>query len=83
MLAGTVSTAIKDALRLHPVPDDPAAAVRAGGRQGVDSTFKTIEDMRLAIDPYFETFIIHIPTYFAPHVIPLLIHDLPLSVIML
>ena len=83
VLAGTVSTAIKNAVRLHAVPDDPATAVRAGGRQGVNGTFETIEDMRLTIDPHFETFVIHIPTYFTPHVIPLLIHNLPLSLIRL
>ena len=83
VLAGTVSTAIKNAVRLHAVPDDPAAAVRAGRRQGVNGTFETIEDMRLTIDPHFETFIIYIPTYFTPHVIPLLIHNLPLSLIRL
>jgi hypothetical protein len=76
-----MGTAIKDAFRLHAVTDDPAAAMRAGWRQGVDRTFEAIEDMRLTSNPHFKTFIVHIPTYFTSHVIPLLIHYLPLSLI--
>lgn len=79
MLAGTMSTAIEDTIGFHAVTDDPATAVRAGGRQGVDGTFEAIEDMRLAVDPDFKTFVVHIPTDFTSLVILHLIHDLPLS----
>ena len=78
MLAGTVSTAIKHTLRLHSVADDPAAAMGAGRRQGVDGTFEAIEDMRLTVDPNFKAFIVHIPTDFTSPGILLSIHDLPL-----
>jgi hypothetical protein len=74
-----MGTAVKDAFRLHAMTDDAAAAMRAGWRQGMDRAFETIEDMRLTSNPHFKTFIVHIPTYFTSHVIPLLIHDFPLS----
>lgn len=79
MLARAVSTAIKDPVCFHAVADNPAAAMGAGWRQGVDGTFETIEDMRFVPDPYLKTLVVHVPAYFASHIIPLLIHDLPLS----
>jgi hypothetical protein len=74
VLAGTVGTTIKDTLSLHAVTDDPAAAMGTGWCQGMDGAFKTIEDMRLAIDPHFKALIVHVPAYFTSHIIPLLIH---------
>jgi hypothetical protein len=74
MLAGAVGTAVKDSICLHAVPDDPTAAVRTGGRQGVNSTFKAIENMRLTTYPHFKTFIVHVTAYFTALIIPLLIH---------
>jgi hypothetical protein len=79
MLAGTVSTAVKDTLRLHAMTDDPAATVRAGWRQCLDGTFEAIEDMRLTTHSHFKTFVIHIPAYFTSLIVPLLIHYFPLS----
>jgi hypothetical protein len=81
VLAGTVSAAVKDTLRFHAMPDNPAVTMRAGWRQGMDRTFETVEDMRLTSDSHFKTFVVHIPTYFTSHIIPLLIHYLPLSLI--
>jgi hypothetical protein len=81
MLAGAMRTAIKDPIGLHAMPDDTAAAMGAGGRQGVDRALETIKDMRLTIDPYFKAFVVHIPTNFASHPVPFLIHHLPLSLI--
>jgi len=75
MLTGAVGTAIKDALRLHPVTDDPAATMGTGWGQGMDRAFETIKDMGFAVDPHFEAFIIHVATYFTSLVIPLLIHN--------
>ena len=80
MLAGTVSTAIEYPVRFHAVTDNPAAAMGAGWRQGVDGTFETIEHMRLTIDPHFKTLIVHVSAYFTSPIIPLLVHHLPLSV---
>jgi len=79
VLAGTVSTTIEHPVRFHAVANNPTAAVGAGWRQGVDGAFETIEDMRLTIDPHFKTFVVHVPAYFTSHIIPLLIHHLPLS----
>jgi hypothetical protein len=81
MLAGTMCTAVKDAIRLHAMTDDPAAAVRAGWRQCMDRTFKAIEDMRLTVDEHFKTFVVYVTAYFTSLMIPLLIHYLPLSLI--
>ena len=78
-----MSTAIVAFGSLNAMAYYSALTMLASGRQCVNGTFETIEDMRLTIDPHFETFIIHIPTYFTPHVIPLLIHNLPLSLIRL
>ena len=74
MLAGAVGTAIKDSICLHAVTDDPTAAVRTRGRQGVNGTFKAIEDMGLTTYPHFKTFIVHVTAYFTALIIPLLIH---------
>jgi hypothetical protein len=54
--------------------DDPAAAMGAGRGQGMDRTFETIEDVRLASDAHFKALIVHVPAYFTSLVIPLLIH---------
>jgi len=81
VLAGAMGAAIKDALCLHSMTDDPATTMGAGWCQGMDRAFKTIKDMRLAVDPHFEAFVVHIPAYFTSRVIPLLIHNLPLSFI--
>jgi hypothetical protein len=81
MLTGAVSTAIKDALRFHPMTDDPAATMGAGGCQGMDRAFETIKDMGFVIHLHFEALIVHVPAYFTSLVIPLLIHYLSLSLI--
>jgi len=81
MLAGTMGTTVKDTFRFHTMTDDSAATMRAGRCQGMNRTFETIKDMRLASDPHFEAFIVHVTAYFTSHIIRLLIHHLPLSLI--
>jgi hypothetical protein len=44
-----VATAIELVLRLEAVPDDPAAAVRAPGRHGLDRAFEAVEGFRRAV----------------------------------
>jgi hypothetical protein len=84
MLLCTMSTAIKDAIRFHAMTDHPAAAMRAGGRQRMDGTFETIEDVRLTLYAYFKTFIVYVAAYFTPQpIVPLcgscFVHRVPLS----
>jgi len=67
MLLGTVCTAIKNAIRFHAVTNDSAAAMRASGRQRVDGTLETVEDMRSAAHTNLKTLIINIPTNLASH----------------
>jgi hypothetical protein len=45
MLLGAVGTAVKNTICFHTVTDDPAATMSTGGRQSVDSTLETIENM--------------------------------------
>jgi hypothetical protein len=45
MLFSAVCTAVKNAITFHTMTDHAAATVGAGGRQGVDRTFKTVENM--------------------------------------
>src|SRR3712207_5439013 len=47
-LLGAVGAAVHRAVRLDPVTDDPAAAVGAGGGDGVDRAFEAVEHVRLA-----------------------------------
>jgi hypothetical protein len=42
-LLGTVGTAEHAAVGLHAMPDDPAAAVLAAGRQGMNGAFEAVE----------------------------------------
>ncbi len=49
-LTRTMGTTIDRGIYLHSVSDNPAAAVRAGGRQRLNRTFKRIKCMRLAPD---------------------------------
>jgi len=47
------------------VPDNPAAAVRALGRQGMDGALETVENMRFAAHVDFEGIMVIITAYFA------------------
>jgi hypothetical protein len=67
MLAGAMRTTIEDALTFHAVPNHAAAAVCAGGRQGMDGAFKAIEHMRLTTHADFKTFVVHVPAHFTSH----------------
>jgi len=79
MLAGAMGTTVKDIFRFHTMTDDSAATMRTYRCQGMNGTFETIKDMRLASDPHFEAFIVHVAADFTALIIRLLIHDLPLS----
>jgi hypothetical protein len=60
ILVGTVSTAEEDSVHLHTVTEDPAATMRACGRQSMDGTLKAIEDMNLTFLAHLKTFIIFV-----------------------
>jgi hypothetical protein len=84
MLLCTMGAAIKDAIRLHAVPDHPDTAMGTGGRQRMDRAFEAIEDVRLTLHPYLKALVVYVAAYFASHpVIPLgssfFGHSLPLS----
>src|SRR5687767_11363929 len=88
VLLSTVGTAIEDAICLHAVTNHPAPAMRASGRQRVDGTFETVEDVRFTLHSYFKTLIVYITAYFTPPaVVPLccshVSHCLPLSLTVL
>jgi hypothetical protein len=50
---------------IYSVPDDPAAAVRTRGRQGMDGALETVENVRLAAGSHFKGFIVLVAAYFA------------------
>jgi hypothetical protein len=45
VLFGTMGAAIEDAVCFHAVANDAAAAMCAGGRQGMDGTFEAIKSV--------------------------------------
>jgi hypothetical protein len=47
------------------MPDDLAAAMRAGGRECMDGTFKAIKGVGLARHPNFECLVVVIAAYIA------------------
>jgi hypothetical protein len=60
-----MNAAIDLSVGFHAVPDDPAIAVRADRRQGVDRAFEAIECVMLSGYHYFERFVIFIFANFA------------------
>ena len=65
MLACTMGTTIEFPIaNFHAMPDDLTSTVGALGRQRVDRTFETVEDMRLPSQPHFKRFVIVITTDF-------------------
>jgi hypothetical protein len=78
VLAGAMRTAIEDTLTFHAVPDHTAAAVGAGGRQGMDRAFKAIEHVRLPAHAYFKAFVVYVTAHFTSHLTSIS-HGLPLS----
>jgi hypothetical protein len=66
---GTVGTAKKVFARLHAVPDDPAPAVLAPGRQGMDGALKAVKYVHLAILADQEALVIVVSAYLARAVI--------------
>ena len=53
------------AIAFNTMPDNPAAAVVAFGRQGVNRAFETVEGMRFARHHYFEAFVVVVSADFA------------------
>ena len=49
----------------NAVTDDPTAAVRTLRREGVDRTFKAVEDVLPAARDHFEGLVVIVPAYFA------------------
>ncbi len=63
-LVGAMSAAIDAAAGFNAMADDLAAAMMAGGSQGMDCTFKAVKNVCLAPDHYLERFIVVVPTNF-------------------
>jgi hypothetical protein len=80
VLLCTVSTAINRAFCFHAVTDHPAAAVRTGGRQGMDGAFETVENVRLLSHADLKAFVVYVSADFASPCILSFVHLLPLSV---
>jgi len=64
-LLRAVSTTVELALRFHPVADDLAAAMRAGGRERVYGTLKAIKGVGLAGQPNFKCLVVVIAAQIA------------------
>jgi hypothetical protein len=60
-----VNAAIDLSVGFHAMPDDPAVAVGANGRQGVDRAFKAIERVMLPGYDHFKRLVIFIFANFA------------------
>jgi hypothetical protein len=63
-LVGTMRAAVKYAIGLDAVPDNLAPAMVALGREGVDGTFETIEEMRVTIHDDLDRLVIIVSAYF-------------------
>jgi hypothetical protein len=63
--SGTVDAAEDLSFFFNAVTDDPAIAMRAGWSQGMDRAFETIKDMRLAVHPHLEAFVVVVSAEFA------------------
>jgi hypothetical protein len=64
-LMRAVGTTVESALRFHPVADDLAAAMRAGGRECMDGAFKAIKGVGLAGQPNFKGLVVVIAAQIA------------------
>src|SRR5688500_17900618 len=63
---GTVSAAVEGAVGLHPVSDDPAFTVSAGGGQLVDGALETVESVGPSCGHYLEGTLVVIAAHIAP-----------------
>ena len=57
-LLGAMDTAEDSAVVLDPMPDDAAAAMRAGGRESLDSAFEAVEDHGAAAHSDLEALVV-------------------------
>jgi hypothetical protein len=64
-LARAVGAAIDGRLDFHTVSDDTTAAMRAGGRKGLDGTLKGIKGMSLAPDQDLKGLVVIVSTCLA------------------
>ena len=64
-MTAAMRAAVYGGIDLDSVPDDPAAAVRARGRQGLNCTFERIEGMGLAPNQNLKGFVVIVPACFA------------------
>src|SRR5215216_3505535 len=67
VLLRTVGTTVENAVGFHPMTDNTAATVGAGGRQSVDCALETIKYMGCVADTDFKAFVVYVATYFTPH----------------
>jgi len=58
LLAGAMSAAENAVAPLHAVPNHPAAAMGACGRQRVDGALEAIEDVRRLLGSHFECLVV-------------------------
>src|SRR5438874_2484951 len=63
LLARAVGAAVDRSVRLDAVPDDPAVAVIAGRREGVDRALEGVERVRLAVADDLERLVVLVPAY--------------------
>src|SRR5918999_4755776 len=62
---GAVRAAVHGAVRLDAVPDDLAAAVVAGRRDGVDGALEAVEHVRLAAASDLHRLVVLVAAHFA------------------
>lgn len=53
-----VGAAVRLAVRLHPVADDPHVAPRADGCERLDCAFEAVESMRLPLQDHLEALVV-------------------------
>jgi len=65
ILARTIGATVEHAVHLNAMTDDLAATMHAARRKRMDGALEAIEDMRRAVQPDLETFIIFVSAHFA------------------
>src|SRR5262245_59052815 len=65
VLTRALGAAVELALDLVAVPQDPAAAMLAGGGQGMDRALEAVENVRLTIHLHVEGLVVFVAAHFA------------------
>ena len=63
LLLGAMGATEDPAIRLYPVPDDPALAMSAYWRESVDGAFEAVEDMCCSSGSHLERFVVVVPAH--------------------